>query len=265
MHGPKCLSISSSANHTNLNRMTSAAELTVTEQSTALVTGGARGIGQGAAVALASRGYPVIATGVTASEVDAAPPHPNIRHVLLDVTDDRAATEVVAGCPRIDALVNAAGIIQRGGKEFTVEGFRQTLEVNLVGTMRMCLAARAKLAERRGAIVTIASVLSFHGSPFAPGYAASKGGIAQLTKSLAAAWASEGIRVNSVAPGWIATELTQPLQDDPARSAAILARTPMNRWGAPDDVGAVIAFLLSSEASFITGAILPVDGGYLAV
>jgi NAD(P)-dependent dehydrogenase (short-subunit alcohol dehydrogenase family) len=231
----------------------------------ALVTGGTRGIGQGAALALAAAGYEVLATGLTEAEVAVAPPHPAIRHARLDVTRDDEVAAIVATCPRIDALVNCAGMIQRGGKEFEIEAFRLTVEVNLTGTMRMCLAAKDKLAAGNGAIVNIASMLTFHGSAYAPGYAASKGAIGQLTKSLAAAWAQDGIRVNAVAPGWIATELTRPLVEDAARSAPILARTPMNRWGEPGDVGGAIAFLLSDAAAFITGTILPVDGGYLAV
>ncbi|KRE00229.1 2-deoxy-D-gluconate 3-dehydrogenase [Bosea sp. Root381] len=236
----------------------------------ALVTGGTRGIGQGAALALAAAGYDVLATGLTVEEVAASPPHPAIRHARLDVTRDDEVAAIVTTCPRLDALVNCAGMIQRGGKEFEIDAFRLTIEVNLNGTMRMCLAARDKLAangdaKSGGAIVNIASMLTFHGSPFAPGYAASKGAIGQLTKSLAAAWAPEGIRVNAVAPGWIATELTRPLVEDAQRSAPILARTPMGRWGEPGDVGGAIAFLLSDAAAFITGTILPVDGGYLAV
>ncbi|TAJ30948.1 MAG: SDR family oxidoreductase [Bosea sp. (in: a-proteobacteria)] len=242
----------------------------MTSSKFALITGGVRGIGAGAALSLAQAGYDVLATGLTAEEVAAPPSHPAIRHARLDVTKDDEVAAIVAACPRIDALVNCAGMIQRGGKEFEIDAFRLTIEVNLSGTMRMCLAARDRLAVKSGdgtagAIVNIASMLTFHGSAFAPGYAASKGGIGQLTKSLAAAWAPDGIRVNAVAPGWIETELTRPLVEDAARSAPILARTPMGRWGKPGDVGGAIAFLLSDAAQFITGAVLPVDGGYLAV
>ncbi len=231
----------------------------------AVVTGGARGIGLGAARALAEAGYRVIATGVSAAEVAAATPHGRVEFRQLDVTDDAGVAALVAGLPRLDALVNAAGIIQRGGKEFETAAFRLTIEVNLIGTMRCCTLAHPKLAATGGAIVNVASMLSFFGAPLAPGYAASKGGIAQLTKSLAGAWAKDGVRVNAVAPGWIATDLTRALQDDEGRSAGILARTPMGRWGTPDDIGPVVRFLMSDEARFITGAVLPVDGGYLTV
>ena len=127
----------------------------------------------------------------------------------------------------------------------------------------MCIACRPLLAESGGAIVNIASMSSFFGNGQAPAYSASKGGVAQLTKSLAIAWGTENIRVNAVAPGWITTPLTQALRDDPARSAAILARTPLNRWGQPEDVVGAVLFLCSPAAAFITGIVLPVDGGYL--
>jgi NAD(P)-dependent dehydrogenase (short-subunit alcohol dehydrogenase family) len=239
--------------------------MTSSSSPLALVTGGTRGIGAGAALALAEAGYQVLATGLTQEEVAATPTHAAIRHARLDVTSDAQVAAIVAGCERIDALVNCAGMIQRGGKEFEIEAFRLTIEVNLTGSMRMCLAAKDKLAASKGAIVNTASMLTFHGSAYAPGYAASKGGVGQLTKSLAAAWAQDGIRVNAVAPGWIATELTRPLVEDAGRSAPILSRTPMNRWGEPGDVGGAVLFLLSDAARFITGTILPVDGGYLAV
>lgn len=234
-------------------------------QKTALVTGGTRGIGEGISRALVKAGYTVIACGLTAAECAAFSPEAGISTAVLDVTDERSVASAIAACNRLDLLVNCAGIIQRAGKEFEIEAFRLTLEVNLVGTMRMCVAAKPLLAKTGGSIVNTASMLTFHGSPFVPGYAASKGGIGQLTKSLAAAWAPEGVRVNAIAPGWIETELTRPLVEDAVRAAPILARTPMNRWGTPGDIGGVVVFLASDAARFVTGAIIPVDGGYLAV
>jgi NAD(P)-dependent dehydrogenase (short-subunit alcohol dehydrogenase family) len=231
----------------------------------ALVTGGTRGIGEGIARALAKAGYHVTACGLTQDELDRFSPQDGITTALLDVTDAASVETVLKGFSSLDVLVNCAGIIQRAGKEFEIDGFRTTIEVNLNGTMRMCLAAQPLLARAKGSIINTASMLSFFGSAYAPGYAASKGAVAQLTKSLAAAWANEGIRVNAIAPGWIATDLTQPLQDDAARTAAIMARTPLNRWGTPDDLGGVVAFLASDAARFITGTVLPVDGGYLTV
>jgi NAD(P)-dependent dehydrogenase (short-subunit alcohol dehydrogenase family) len=232
---------------------------------TALVTGGTRGIGEGIARALAAAGYRVIACGLTEAECATFAPAPGITTRMLDVTSDASVTAALAACDRLDLLVNCAGMIQRAGKEFEIDAFRLTLEVNLVGTMRTCVAAKDKLAAVKGSIVNTASMLTFQGSPFVPGYSASKGGIGQLTKSLAAAWAPEGIRVNAIAPGWIETELTRPLVEDAVRSAPILARTPMARWGKPEDVAGVVAFLASDAARFVTGAIIPVDGGYLAV
>jgi NAD(P)-dependent dehydrogenase (short-subunit alcohol dehydrogenase family) len=233
------------------------------EPRVALVSGGTRGIGEAIARALAAAGWRVVAGGFGADEVAAFAPHPVIEAVELDVTDERSVAAIVERCERIDALVNCAGILIRQGGEFDIANFSRVVEVNLVGTMRMCLAARLKLARRGGAIVNTGSMYSFFGAPHAPAYAASKGGVAQLTKSLAVAWAKDGIRVNAVAPGWIATELTRPAMADETRSRAIVERTPMARWGEPEDVAAAALFLLSDAARFVTGVVLPVDGGYL--
>ena len=229
-----------------------------------IITGGARGIGFGIATAMLNAGYDVTVTGLSDEEVDAVPHDRHLAAVKLDVTRPESIAEVLAHFDALAALVNCAGVIFRGGAEYDINTFQKVIDVNLTGTMRVCVAARPKLAAARGAIVNTASMLSFFGGPLVPAYTASKGGVMQLTKSLAAAWAPEAIRVNAIAPGWINTELTRDLIEDEARSGAILGRTPLKRWGEPADIGGAVVFLCSEAARFITGAILPIDGGYAA-
>ena len=229
-----------------------------------IITGGARGIGFGIATAMLDAGYAVTVTGLSDEEVVAVPQRSNLSAVQLDVTNVESIAEVMARFGELAALVNCAGVIFRNGAEYEISTFQKVIDVNLTGTMRMCVAARPKLAAARGAIVNTASMLSFFGGPQVPAYAASKGGVMQLTKSLAVAWAPDGIRVNAIAPGWIATELTRNLVADEARSAGILERTPLKRWGEAAEIGGAVVFLCSDAARFITGAILPIDGGYAA-
>jgi NAD(P)-dependent dehydrogenase (short-subunit alcohol dehydrogenase family) len=214
---------------------------------------------------MADAGYEVTATGLTDEQVAAVPRRQHLSAVKLDVTSADSVAAVLEPFRELTALINCAGIIFRGGAEYDMANFQKVIDVNLTGTMRMCVGARAKLAAVRGSIINTASMLSYFGGPLIPAYTASKGGVAQLTKALAVAWAPEGIRVNAIAPGWIATELTRGLVEDEGRSAAILQRTPMQRWGEPGDVAGAAVFLCSQAARFITGAILPVDGGYAAV
>jgi NAD(P)-dependent dehydrogenase (short-subunit alcohol dehydrogenase family) len=237
----------------------------INSQRRVVVVGGTSGIGRGIAEAFAAAGASVIATGATAAEVvkaEAGNASSNLTFALLDVRKDDEVSALFATFEQLHVLVNCAGIIKRG-EEHDPKVFAQVLDINLNGTMRTCSAARALLKASSGCIVNTASMLSFFGGGLVPGYSASKGAVAQLTKSLAIAYAADGIRVNAVAPGWIATPLTQALQDDPARAAPILARTPLGRWGTPADVAGPVMFLCSPQAAFITGAVLPVDGGYL--
>ena len=226
---------------------------------TAVVTGGAQGIGAAIANALAGLGAAVTAADLGDGDGTL---DPAVHLHRTDVTSDSSVQALLDGLPQLDMVVNCAGIIRRGA-EHDIAVFEQVLAVNLAGTMRVCSAARSRLQASRGCIVNMASMLSFFGGALVPGYAASKGGVAQLTKSLAIAYAPDGIRVNAVAPGWIATPLTQPLQNDPARAGPILARTPLGRWGTPQDVALAVVFLCAPAAAFVTGVVLPVDGGYL--
>jgi len=231
----------------------------------ALITGGTTGIGFGIASAMLEAGYEVTVTGLTDEQVAQVPQRQHLSAVKLDVTSAASVAAVVEPFDELSALINCAGVIFRNRAEYDIEIFQKVIDVNLTGTMRMCVAARGKLAAAGGAIVNTASMLSYFGGPAVPAYTASKGGVAQLTKALAVAWAAEGIRVNAIAPGWIATEFTRVLVEDEGRSAAIVDRTPMQRWGEPNDLGGAVVFLCSAAARFITGAILPVDGGYAAV
>jgi len=223
----------------------------------AVVTGGTSGIGRATALVLAAAQCRVTATGLLDAEIEAChadPAFANIELAKLDVGDARSVEDWFAQQPALDILVNAAGIA-RGSDEFTERGFLRTLDINLNGTMRCCYAARELLAASRGAIVNIASMMSFFGSATGPAYAASKGGIVQLTKSLAVAWAPHGIRCNAVCPGVIRTPMIEG-----APKEALLG-IPMGRFGEPEEIANAILFLASDLASYVTGAILIADGG----
>ena len=224
----------------------------------AVVTGATQGLGRGIAQTLAGLGATVYGVGLRSDEAAAH----GVENVELDVTCEDGIAAFVSTLTRVDMLVNCAGVIYRG-EEFKLSVFERVLNINLTGTMRVCEALQPLLSQSRGCIVNTASMLSFFGGGLVPAYSASKGGVAQLTKSLAIAYAQKGIRVNAIAPGWIATPLTQALQDDPERARRILERTPLNRWGTPEDVAMGVVFLCSPAAAFMTGVIMPVDGGYM--
>ena len=220
---------------------------------TAIVTGAAGGIGGALVDAFRQAGYRVIG-------VDRAGT-PEVEK--LDVTDAAAVDAFAARLDSLTVLVNAAGVL-RLREEYDPSVFAAVVDINLTGTMRMSVACRPALARAKGAVVNIASMHAIFGAPLSPAYAASKAGVVQLTKSLAVAWAEDQIRVNAIAPGWIETAMTVPARADGARNRAILERTPLGRWGTPQDIAGPAVFLASDAARFITGAVLVVDGGYSA-
>jgi NAD(P)-dependent dehydrogenase (short-subunit alcohol dehydrogenase family) len=228
-----------------------------------LVSGGSSGIGFAIGAGFAAAGAEVTVTGLTEAELAPARAA-GMRAAALDVGDLAACRTFMASFASLDVLVNCAGMIRRAGAEHDPVQFEQVINVNLNGTQRLCALARPLLKASQGSIVNTASMRSFFGAAVTPAYSASKGGVMQLTRSLAIAYADDGIRVNAIAPGWVATALTQPLRDNPESNKAVLDRTPMKRWADPVDMAGPVMFLCSPAAAFITGAILPVDGGYMA-
>lgn len=235
----------------------------------ALVTGANTGIGQAIAVGLAQAGACVICAGRRACDETAAMIRDvggTASSVLVDFTDPMAGQGLFIGQP-IDILVNNAGIIRRNDTvDFSEEDWDAVMNVNLKALFFTTQAfARAVLARGgQGKVVNIASLLSFQGGIRVPSYTASKHGVAGLTKVLANEWAAKGINVNAVAPGYISTNNTEALRDDPQRNAAILDRIPAGRWGEADDIAGAATYLCTPAANYVHGAVLDVDGGWLA-
>jgi len=226
---------------------------------TALVTGARRGIGRSAARALAQAGADVIAASASASDDDEFPSH------RCDFGDRDAVRALVEQLPEIDILVLNAGTIERrAALEHADDLWDRVIQVNLTAPFVLARELGRRMVERgSGKIIFVASLLSFQGGITVPSYAASKGGIAQLTKALANEWAPRGVNVNAVAPGYISTDNTQALRDDAERASQILARIPAGRWGEPDDLAGAFVYLASSASDYVHGTVLAVDGGWL--
>jgi 2-deoxy-D-gluconate 3-dehydrogenase len=239
----------------------------------ALVTGAATGIGASIALALAEAGANVACHGNTRApeETCARVAALGRRAVALrgDLSAKETSRELVAATVRelgrVDLLINNAGMIRRApALDYSEEDWAAVIEVNLSSVFRLCQAAgQHMLSAGRGKIVNIASLLSFQGGITVPAYAASKGGVAQLTKALANEWASRGVNVNAIAPGYISTENTAALRADSTRNRQILERIPAARWGEPSDIAGAAVFLCSSASSYVHGHVLAVDGGWL--
>jgi NAD(P)-dependent dehydrogenase (short-subunit alcohol dehydrogenase family) len=224
-----------------------------------LVTGGRGGLGL--AIGEAFKG-----AGARVTLVDMAPPpaaKDGFEHVLVDVTDTAAVQKLADATPSLDVLVQCAGKLARV-KEYEVETFQHIVDVHLFGSFRFATSFRPKLAASRGCIINVGSMYSHFGSPHAPAYGAAKAALVQLTKSLALAWAKDGIRVNAIAPGWFNTELTRPGRENPEFFRKVTERLPEGRWNEPEELGGTVVFLASPAARMITGVTIPVDGGYSA-
>ncbi|WP_123193434.1 2-dehydro-3-deoxy-D-gluconate 5-dehydrogenase KduD [Pannonibacter phragmitetus] len=239
------------------------------EGKTALVTGANTGIGQAIAMALGRAGADVICAGRSSCAETVgliAGSKGKARELELDFADPMAARDVFAAEP-VDILVNNAGIIRRADAvDFTEADWDEVMDVNLKAVFFTCQAFGKAVLGRggNGKIVNIASLLSFQGGIRVPSYTASKHGVAGITKLLANEWAAKGINVNAIAPGYIETNNTEALRADPVRNKAILERIPAGRWGQASDIGEAAVFLASPAANYIHGAVLNVDGGWLA-
>lgn len=229
---------------------------------TIIVTGGTSGIGEACARYFAEQGALVHAWGLN-TEKCSLNGFENVNVDNLDVTIDDALQNAIDRIDNIDFVIPAAGI-SVAQREHEPDVFDHVISINLTSVMRTCSMAKKRMS-KGGAMVLIASMYSTFGSAERPAYAASKGAIVQLTRSLAQSYASDNIRVNAIAPGWIDTPLLAPLKADKGIASVILGRTPLARFGDPIEIAKAAAFLCSSDASFITGATLPVDGGYLTV
>ncbi len=240
----------------------------------ALVTGGNGGIGLGMARGLAQAGATVVLAARDAVKSAAALQGltgDGLRAdaIEADVTSEREVAqmfqELMLRHGRLDILVNNAGTnIRKAAHDMSLDEWNNVMDTNLTSTFLCCRAARALMREAGGGkIINIGSMLSIFGAPYAPAYGASKGGVVQLTRSIATAWAADNIQANAVLPGWIDTDLTRKAREQVAGlHERVLGRTPAGRWGAPADLAGVAVFLASSASDFITGTAIPVDGGY---
>jgi NAD(P)-dependent dehydrogenase (short-subunit alcohol dehydrogenase family) len=225
--------------------------------NTAVITGGGTGIGRAVAERLLGEGWYVTAIGLGRDD-DLSPA---IEFLEADVADTPAVLAGLAHLGGVDALVNCAGIL-RHEREWQAEDFAAVLQINVTAGFALATGLLPQLEKVGGSVVMMASMWSIFGSPGAPAYTASKGAVAAVTRSMAVAWAPRGVRVNAVAPGWVETAMSARAMQDEMRRERINARIPMGRWAKPADVAAVIRFLLSADAAYVTGVVLPVDGGY---
>jgi 3-oxoacyl-[acyl-carrier protein] reductase len=231
-----------------------------------LVTGGSNGIGLGIAQAFAAAGAGVTITGTRPAASDYAHDLSAFAYHALDVRDAAAIARVAAGLDGLDVLVNNAGSNTVQPSEWEPDVFEDALRVNLTSAFRVASAAKPLLSKSGlaggASIVNLASMSSFFAVPIVPGYGAAKAGVVQMTKNLAVAWAKHGIRVNAVAPGLFLSNLTRVMKGIEALEKPQLERTPLGRWGTPEDVAPAVLFLASAAAGFVTGHTLCVDGGY---
>jgi NAD(P)-dependent dehydrogenase (short-subunit alcohol dehydrogenase family) len=226
-----------------------------------LISGGTGGIGSAFARAFLGHGASVTVT-------DLKPPAPELsaagaKFEMLDVTSDDAVNALAAKVSKLDVLIHCAGRLIRH-EEHKPEVFRHIIDIHLFGNMRLATAFRPHLKATRGCIINIGSMYSYFGAAMIPAYASAKTAVVGLTKSLALAYAEDGIRVNAIAPGWIATEISRRGREDPEFNAKVMQRLPTKRWSEADELAGTAVFLASAASALINGVTIPVDGGYVA-